>query len=27
MIYNTTANRVQVRQNGSWINLDDGTAA
>jgi len=27
MIYNTTDNRVQVRQNGSWINLDDGTAA
>lgn len=27
MIYNTTANRVQVYQNGAWINLDDGTAA
>jgi len=27
MIYNTTDNRVQVRQNGSWINLDDGSAA
>lgn len=27
MIYNTTANKIQAYQNGSWINLDDGTAA
>jgi hypothetical protein len=27
MIYNTTANRIQAYQNGSWINLDDGTSA
>ena len=27
MIYNTTANRIQGRQNGSWINIDDGSAA
>jgi len=26
MIYNTTDNRIQGRQNGSWINIDDGTA-
>lgn len=26
MIYNTTTNRIQARQNGSWINIDDGTA-
>lgn len=27
MIYNTTANKIQAYQNGSWINLDDGSAA
>lgn len=27
LIYNTTANRFQGYQNGSWINIDDGTAA
>jgi hypothetical protein len=27
VIYNTTANRVQVYQNSAWINLDDGSAA
>ena len=27
LIYNTTDNRVQVYQNGAWINLDDGSAA
>lgn len=27
VIYNTTVNRVQVRQNGAWINLDNGSAA
>lgn len=27
LIYNTTDNRIQAYQNGSWINLDDGTAA
>jgi hypothetical protein len=27
MIYNTTANKLQAYQNGSWINIDDGTAA
>jgi hypothetical protein len=27
VIYNTTNNRFEGRQNGAWINLDDGTAA
>lgn len=27
VIYNTTDNKVQVYQNGAWINLDDGTSA
>lgn len=27
VIYNTTNNRFEGYQNGSWINLDDGTAA
>jgi hypothetical protein len=27
VIYNTTYNRFEGYQNGSWINLDDGTAA
>jgi len=27
LIYNTTDNRFQGYQNGSWINLDDGTSA
>jgi len=27
VIYNTTANRFQGYQNGSWINLDNGSAA
>lgn len=27
VIYNSTVNRFQGFQNGSWINLDDGTAA
>jgi hypothetical protein len=27
VIYNTTYNRFEGRQNGIWINLDDGTAA
>ena len=27
VIYNTTNNRFEGRQNGVWINLDDGTAA
>lgn len=27
VIYNTSDNRFQGRQNGAWINLDDGTAA
>lgn len=26
VVYNTTVNRFQGRQNGAWINLDDGTA-
>lgn len=27
LIYNTTVNKLQGYQNGSWINIDDGTAA
>lgn len=27
VVYNTTVNRFQGRQNGSWINLDDGSSA
>jgi hypothetical protein len=27
MIYNTTDSKIQAYQNGSWINIDDGTVA
>lgn len=27
LIYNTTVNKIQAYQNGSWINLDDGSIA
>jgi hypothetical protein len=27
MIYNTTSNKIEAYQNGSWIELDTGAAA